>query len=264
MLRVSAGDAGVVPLACAGRPHCVLASAAPFRRTLPLAVPGQVVDLATLPACICGESCGSLVGARGNGLALVLERRDAWLWALAIAVPARLRPRYERAIAALLRRVSPDLRGAFRIAHGIGTSEQPDRATIEAQWDAIDTGVALLASDLKPLACNQAAEEEFSVRRYFAPPGKGGRLRAAKRSDHAALAAAAARIGYGESQEEIVTIDGLGRARPLSITLRAVRRGDGLGPYHAEPDSPAVLVALVGERRGIEAEAAMPATASAH
>ena len=262
MLRVSAGEAGVVPLACAAQPHCVLSAAETFQLGLPLAMPGQVVDLATLPACICGESCGSLVGGRGNGLALVLERRDAWLWALAIAFPAGLRPRYERGIAALLRRIAPDLGCAFRIAHGIGTREQPDRATIEEQWDAIDTGVALLSSDLKPLACNQAAEEEFSVRRYFAPPGKGGRLRAAKRSDHAALAASAARVGYGESHEEMVTIAGLGRARPLSITLRAVRRWDGLGPYHARSDGPGVLVALVGDRRVIEPEAALPATAS--
>ncbi|HEY9058416.1 MAG TPA: hypothetical protein VIN77_14795 [Aurantimonas sp.] len=183
----------------------------------------------------------------GGGAGIVLDRRDSRLWVLSVQVPLPLGERYDAAIATLLRRLAPDLRRSFLVSHRLGTTEQPDRATIESSWDELSVGVVLLSAGLRPLAVNMAAEEIVTTRRFFAPLGCRGSLRAAVNNDNERLRLAAGRIVYGESDVETVALKGVRCSAPLPVTLRAVGCGTGRRRFSAlAGTAEGTLVAIIG------------------
>ncbi|WP_206453668.1 hypothetical protein [Aurantimonas marina] len=186
-------------------------------------------------------------GIAHGGAGIVLHRRDSRLWVLSVQVPLSLGDRYDAAIATLLRRLAPDLRRSFLISYGLGTTEQPDRATIESSWDELSVGVVWLSAGLRPLAANIAAEEIVTTRRFFAPLGCRGSLRAAVNNDNERLRLAAGRIVYGESDVETIDLKGVRCTAPLPVTLRTVGRRNGSGRFNAlAKTDEETLVAIIG------------------
>ncbi len=188
---------------------------------------GTIFRMSELPETGLPSSTRRDDGCAHGGAGIVLDRRASRLWVLSVHVPLPLGDRYDAAIATLLRRLAPDLRRSFLISYGLGTTAQPDRATIESSWDELSVGVVLLSAGLRPLAANTVAEEIVTTRRFFAPLGCRGSLRAAVNNDNDRLRLAASRIVYGESDMETVALQGVRCTTALPITLRAVGRGTG-------------------------------------
>lgn len=208
---------------------------------------GTIFRMSELPETGLPTSRRQDDGIAHGGAGIVLHRRASRLWVLSVQVPLPLGDRYDAAIATLLRRLAPDLRRSFLISYGIGTTEQPDRATIESSWDELSVGVVLLSAGLRPLAVNTAAEELVTTRRFFAPLGCRGSLRAAVNNDNDRLRLAASRIVYGESDVETVALKGVRCLAPLPVTLRAVGRGAGRRRSSALAKSDEeTLVAIIG------------------
>lgn len=208
---------------------------------------GTVFRMSELPESSLPSSRRRDGSAAHGGAGVVLHRRDSSLWALSVQVPLPLGDRYDPAIATLLRRLAPDLRRSFLISHGLGTCEQPDRATIESTWDQLSVGVALLSADLRPLVVNMAAEEIVTTRRFFAPLGDHGALRAAAKNDNDRLRLAASRIVHGESDVESIDLKGVRCTASLPVTLRSVGRGIVSGSFGALAGTAGeTLVAIIG------------------
>lgn len=208
---------------------------------------GTIFRMSELPETGLPSSRQRDDGIAHGGAGIVLHRRDSRLWVLSVQVPLSLGDRYDAAIATLLRRLAPDLRRSFLISYGLGTSEQPDRATIESSWDELSVGVVLLSAGLRPLVVNTAAEEIVTTRRFFAPLGCRGSLRAAVNNDNERLRLAASRIVYGESEVETVDLKGVRCADPLPVTLRAVGRRTASRRFNAlARTDEETLVAIIG------------------
>ncbi|KKN79471.1 hypothetical protein LCGC14_0339300 [marine sediment metagenome] len=209
---------------------------------------GTIFRMSELPETGLPSSRRRDDGIAHGGAGIVLHRRASRLWVLSVQVPLPLGDRYDAAIATLLRRLAPDLRRSFLISYGLGTTEQPDRATIESIWDELSVGVVLLSAGLRPLAVNTAAEEIVTTRRFFAPLGCRGSLRAAVNNDNDRLRLAASRIVYGESDVETVDLKGVRCTAPLPVTLRAVGRRAGSRRFNALAKGvEETLVAIIGD-----------------
>ncbi|MEF2553271.1 hypothetical protein VQ042_18220 [Aurantimonas sp. A2-1-M11] len=179
---------------------------------------------------------------------LVLHRRAPWTWVLTAEGPDQLKERHAAAAHSLLRRHGDALRRAFLVSHCLGTPDQPGRSVIEASWDPLPFGIALVARNRTILAANTAADDLLSTQRFFVPPGETRILRAAGLKDRLRLARAIDRILGGESDREATLVEGLRQGEPLPVTLLPCDGKDGLAsPPGATPSRRDSLLAIIGD-----------------
>ena len=150
---------------------------------------------------------------------LILHRSAPWTWVLLVESPDTPTERNATAIHTLLRRNADDLRRTFLVSHCLGTPDEPDRETIEASWDPLPFGIALLSDRRTILAANTAAEDMISTRRFFVPPGDTDALRPATMRDRRQLYRAVERVVGGDSDSEALGLHGLRHGAPLPVTL---------------------------------------------
>ncbi|MCW7543100.1 hypothetical protein N7I30_04720 [Aurantimonas litoralis] len=150
---------------------------------------------------------------------LVLHHGAPWTWLLLVESPDTPTERNATAIHTLLRRNADDLRRTFLVSHCLGTPDEPDRETIEASWDPLPFGIALLSDRRTILAANTAAEDMISTRRFFVPPGDTDALRPATMRDRRQLYRAVERVVGGDSDSEALGLHGLRHGAPLPVTL---------------------------------------------
>ena len=161
---------------------------------------------------------------------LVLHQSPSWRWLLIVESPDTPTERHATAIHTLLRRHADDLQRTFLVSHCLGTADEPDRAMIEASWDPLPFGIALLSDRRTILAANTAAEDMISTRRFFVPPGDTDALRPATMRDRRQLYRAVERVVGGDSDSEALKLQGLRHGAPLPITLLSCDHVNGITP----------------------------------
>ena len=196
-----------------------------------------------------------LIWETDDGAGLVLMRRDPWMWALTLRMPAELGERYAAGAGLILERLGDEIRRAFAISYGLGTRLQPPRATIEESWDRLPVAAALVDCDLNTRATNSAADDLFVSRRYFLPTAQGRSFTAADAASRDLMMRNVNRVISGISDREAFALDGLRGARPLPVVLRAVGRTQDWDRFRAVSRTPAdCAVALFGSPDELSAQ----------
>ncbi|UIJ71555.1 hypothetical protein [Aurantimonas sp. HBX-1] len=192
----------------------------------------------------------------GAGLVLEVERGEAVL--LAVRFPTRLGPRYDAAIATLLKRLRDDLILSYRATRILTQGGRLDRPTLEAGWDRLLAGVALLSSRLRIQAANVATDDLLADRRFFLPP-VAGVVQPAVKADAERMLDAAGRILQGGSAGESLVFAALRGPQRLLMRLYRLDRSPPFGDApDAAPRVAARLLAVIEAEQPGVAEQASP------
>ncbi|MEH6719396.1 MAG: hypothetical protein V7704_10985 [Aurantimonas endophytica] len=192
----------------------------------------------------------------GAGLVLEIERGEAVL--LAVRFPTRLGPRYDAAVATLLKRLRDDLILSYRATRTLTQGGRLDRPTLEAGWDRLLAGVALLSSRLRIQAANVATDDMLADRRFFLPP-VAGVLRPAVKADAERMLDAAERILQGGSDGESLIFAALRGPQRLLMRLYRLDRSPAFGAVpDALPRGADRLLAVIEAEQPGGAEQASP------
>ena len=174
-----------------------------------------------------------------DGVGLVMEIEDDEAIVLSLRFPPRLGQQYRAAVAALLGRLHEDLTLSLRATRSLQNGRDADRSAIEAGWDRLAAGVALLSLRLRVEVANAATDDLLADRRFFLPP-VAGVMRPAVKADAARLLEAAARLSDGDGDGESLALSALRGPQRLLVRLYRLD-GACVGPQAGEGQLIAII-----------------------
>lgn len=185
-----------------------------------------------------------------GGAGLVMEIAGSEAVLLTVRFPCQLGQQYHAPVATLLRRLCDDLTLSYRVSQTLTHGGRLNRSALEAGWDRLMAGVALLSSRLRIQVANVATDDLLADRRFFLPPVSGV-LRPAVKGDADRLFDAAARLLQGASDGEslafaalrgpqrlLMRLYRLDRICPFGTVSEAVPRGEDQLIAVFEPEHP--------------------------
>ena len=169
-----------------------------------------------------------------DGAGLVVEIEGDAAIVLSLRFPPTLGQQYHAAVAALLHRLREDLTLSLRATRSLQNGRDTDRSAVEAGWDRLAAGVALLSLRLRVEVANTATEDLLADRRFFLPP-VAGVMRPAVKADAARLLEAAARLWDSDGEGESLALTALRGPKRLLVRLSRLDGAScaGAGPQPA-------------------------------